>query len=147
MMYSFYVTIHAQPPTATAGPNVTLAGQTLRTLHVAPETLSTTTIDCSFETAQQRMKQLGRMFCEPDGSFVWVSPQGDPVWQVDGNLYDLNERLLFVDLKGTCPPEAFNRLLTAIGWPETKLLFQLTREALFLDETEFRRHAQATPSD
>ena len=94
---------------------------------------------CSFEVASQRLGQLERMFCEPDGSFVWVSSQGDPVWQVDGNLYDRDERLLFVDLKGTCPPDQFDRLLSALGWPETKLMFQLTREAVFLDEAEFRR--------
>jgi hypothetical protein len=81
------------------------------------------------------------MFCEPDGSFVWVSSQGEPAWQVDGNLYDRNERLLFVDLKGTCPPREFDRLLGALGWPSTALMFQLTREAVFLDEAEFRRHA------
>ena len=79
------------------------------------------------------------MYCEPDGSFVWVSSQGEPAWQVDGNLYDHNERLLFVDLKGTCPPREFDRFLAALGWPRTKLMFQLTREAVFLDEAEFRR--------
>lgn len=146
-MYSFYVTIHAQPADATVGSHVALGGRTLRTLCLAPEALSTTTMDCSFETARQRLEQLERMFCEPDGSLVWVSPQGDPAWQVDGNLYDRNERLLFVDLKGTCPPDAFDQFLAALGWPETKLMFQLTREAIFLDEAEFRRYAQGVSSD
>jgi hypothetical protein len=81
------------------------------------------------------------MFCEADGSFVWVSPHGQRAWQVDGNLYDLGERLLFVDLKGTCPPHQFDRFLAALGWPDTRLMFQLTREAVFLDESEFRRWA------
>jgi len=145
MMYSFFVTVHAQPPGATAGPEIIVAGRTLRTLQVSPTVLSTTTMDLSFEAATARLEKLERMFCEPDGSFVWVSPQGEPAWQVDGNLYDRNERLLFVDLKGTCPPEAFDRLLTALGWPATKFLFQLTREALFLNEEEFRRHALVEP--
>ena len=105
-----------------------------------------TTMACSFEVARECLAGLERMFSEPDGSFVWVSPQGDPVWQVDGNLYDRNERLLFVDAKGSCPPEEFDRLLTALGWPATKLMFQLTREAVFLDEAEFRRHALAAGS-
>jgi len=32
-------------------------------------------------------------------------------------------------------------LLTALGWPATAVMFQLTREAVFLDEAEFRRFA------
>jgi hypothetical protein len=140
MMYSFFVTVHAQPAIAVAGTNIELGGRTLRRLVVAPEALATTTMDCSFETARERLEQLGRMFCEADGSFVWVSPQGEPAWQVDGNLYDRNGRLLFVDLKGTCPSDQFDRFLAALGWPASKLMFQLTREAIFLNEAEFRCH-------
>ena len=142
MMYSFFVTLHALPAGATAEAARELAGQTVRTLAVDPQALSTTAFDCSFETARQRLSQLERMYCEGDGSFVWVSPQGGgPAWQVDGNLYDRNERLLFVDLKGTCPSGQFDHLLAACGWPQTKVMFQLTREAVFLDEAEFRRWA------
>ncbi len=141
MMYSFYVTVHAQPAGAIVGPEIELAGRTLRTLHVVPQELSTTTFACSFEVARERLARLERIFCEPDGSFVWVSPQSGPPWQVDGNLYDRNERLLFVDLKGSCPRKQFDRFLTALGWPDTKLMFQLTRQAAFLDEAEFRRYA------
>jgi hypothetical protein len=141
MMYSFYITVHAQPSDAGAGPEMDFGGRAVRTLQIAPATLSTTTFGCSFETAQERLAQLDRMFIEADGSFVWVSPQGKPAWQVDGNLYDRNEQLLFVDLKGTCPAKQFDRLLTALGWPATRLMFQLTREAVFLDEGQFRHWA------
>ena len=96
----------------------------------------------SFEETRERLSRLARMYCEPDGSFVWVSSQGEPAWQVDGNLYDLAERLLFVDLKGTCPGEALDQLLTAFGWPAMRVMFQLTREAVFLDEAEFRQWAE-----
>ena len=141
MMYAFFVTVHAQPPSVAPGPSITLAEKTIRPLHVESEALIATRMDCSFEVASERLGQLERMFCEPDGSFVWVSSQGDTAWQVDGNLYDRDGRLLFVDLKGTCPPDQFDRLLSALGWPETKIMFQLTREAVFLDEAEFRRYA------
>jgi hypothetical protein len=144
-MYSFYVTLHAQPRDAAEGPEMNLGGRAVRTLQIAPVTLSTTTFGCSFEAAQTRLAKLDRMFIEADGSFVWVSPQGEPAWQVDGNLYDRNEQLLFVDLKGNCPPEQLDRLLTALGWPATRVMFQLTREAVFLNEAEFRRWAANIP--
>jgi hypothetical protein len=140
-MYRFFVTVHARPPGEIAQHEIELGGRKLRTLAVARETLATTTMDASFEEARSRLAALARMYCEPDGSFVWASAHGEPAWQVDGNLYDRNERLLFVDLKGTCPAAQFDRLLAAFGWPETKLVFQLTREAVFLDEAEFRRVA------
>lgn len=141
MMYRFYVSVHARPPKATAGDEIEIAGRKARVLTIAPEALSTTTMERSFEAARARLSELERFYCEADGSFVWASPQGEPAWQIDGNLYDRNERLLFVDLKGTCPAEEFDRLLAALGWPETPLMFQLTREAVFLDEAEFRRFA------
>jgi hypothetical protein len=34
-------------------------------------------------------------------------------------------------------------LLSAIGWPGTPVVIQLLREAVFLDEAEFRRHARS----
>jgi len=99
--------------------------------------------ELSFEDAVERISHWPRMLVEPDGSFVWVSSSGEEMpWQVDGNLYDREERLLVVDLKGECPRAPFDQLLTALGWPQTPLLFQLTREAVFLGEEDFRRWAE-----
>jgi hypothetical protein len=141
MLYTFYVSVHARPPSAAPGVSIELGGKSVGTLRVLPEELATTAFLCSFEAAAAALVRLERMYCEGDGSFVWTSAQGESAWQVDGNLYDRDGRLLFVDLKGTCPRDQFDRLLSALGWPETPLVFQLTREAVFLDEDEFRRFA------
>jgi hypothetical protein len=140
-MYQFYVTVHARPPGAMSGDAIDVGGLRVRPLAVPREALATTTLPCSFEEACTRLCALEHMFCEPDGSFVWTSPQAQQPWQLDGNLYDRDGRLLFVDVKGTCPADALDRLLAALGWPQTPLMFQLTREAVFLDEDEFRRLA------
>ena len=108
---------------------------------VPTEKLAATTFACTFEEVSERLKRLDRIYCEPDGSFVWVSSQDAPRWQVDGNLYDRTERLLFIDIKGSCPPEEFDRFLACFGWPEQPVMFQLVREAVLLDESEFRRWA------
>jgi hypothetical protein len=148
-MYSFYTTVHARPPETTIGPTIELASPQspapilVATLAVPHEALSHP-LGVSFETAMERMGHLERLFCEPDGSFFWGSPHDGPRWQIDGNLFDRAGRLLFVDLKGTCPPAEFDRLLSAFGWPETPLMFQLVREAVFLAEPEFRRFAAGT---
>jgi hypothetical protein len=140
-VYKFHTTIHALPADLALGTSENLAGAAYSTLAVSPEMLGATTFSCSFEQAMALLGRLERMYCEPDGSFVWVSSQQAPLWQVDGNLYDRAERLLFVDVKGSCPPEEFDRLLSCFGWPEKPVMFQLVREAVSLDEQEFRRWA------
>ena len=140
-MFSFHISIHLRPESAVAGPRIELAGRSLATLSVRHDALATP-FGITFEEASERLSQLPRAFIEPDGSFFWGSPAGEqPAWQVDGNLFDRNGRLVFVDLRGGCPPEEFDRLLAVFGWPQTPLVFQLVREAVLLDEAEFRRWA------
>lgn len=97
----------------------------------------------TFDAAAAALSELPRLFFEPDGSFVWVSAAQEPAWQIDGLLYDRGPALAYIELKGTCPPEALDQLLSGIGWPESQLLFQLIREAVLLDEGDFRRVAAA----
>ena len=120
---------------------VSLHGQQFQILEVSPEALATP-FAISFEEAGAALEKLERMFFEPDGSFVWTSGAGEPNWQIDGNLFDRAGRLQFVDLKGNCPRELFDRLLAAFGWPTMPVMFQLVREAVFLDDAEFRRMAE-----
>ena len=136
-MYTFHVTIHACQTPRSRDATIVLAGRTVATLDVPRQRFRfrsasvsrkrpSGSVDCR-EAASSRMDRFSRV------------QQGEPPWQVDGNLFDRNGRLLFVDLKGDCPAEEFDRLLAAIGWPETRLAFQLVREAVLLEEAEFRR--------
>ncbi|MCE9604880.1 MAG: hypothetical protein K8U03_08260 [Planctomycetia bacterium] len=139
--YEFAVTIHARPVVALAGDSFSLRGLELPTLQLAPADFAG--FARTFEEVAAALERLERMFFEPDGSFVWVSSDPQDAWQLDGVLYDRDGRMLHVDLKGTCPPTALDRLLQTFGAPPTQVVFQLTREALFLDEDPFRRYAAA----
>ncbi|HEY4311516.1 MAG TPA: hypothetical protein VGN12_18860 [Pirellulales bacterium] len=139
-MYKFHITLHARPVEAKPAASIEIAGRTIVTLAVPQEALSTC-FRVTFEEASAALAQLPRLFIEPDGSFVWVSSSANNAWQLDGVLYDRDERLLFVDVKGSCPPEAFDQFLTALSWPETDVMMQLTREAVFVDEPTFRAFA------
>ena len=153
-MYAFYVSVHARPPEASPGPSFEPADQqqggskpaSYPTLVFPHASLATTMLGITFEEAAEALGKLPRMYCEPDGSLVWVSPHGEPTWQVDGNLFDRGGQLLLVDLKGTCPPAALDQLLAALGWPRVPLMFQLVREAVFLDEATFRSYAERAGS-
>ncbi len=144
-MYWFHVSVHAKPRSLQLGPLVPLRGVNLQTLAVSPTALSEP-MGCSFEQAQHQLNLLPRMLFEPDGSFVWVSCDNETDrWQLDGMLYDRQGKLHSAEIKGNCSCEALDTLLCALGWPCTDLIFQLTREAIFLDEGEFRRIAAIRP--
>jgi hypothetical protein len=139
-MYTFHVTVLARADSVAVGPTLRLVGRAVQTLTVPQEDLATP-FGLSFEEAEQRIGLLPRAYIEPDGSFYWGSASGEPDWHIDGNLFDRNGRLAFVDLRGNCPAAEFDQLLTALGWPTTPLVFQLVQEAVLLDEPEFRRWA------
>jgi hypothetical protein len=96
-----------------------------------------------FDAVVAALEQLPRMFTEPDGAILWTSAEAGAAWQVDGTLAERAGRLLAAELKGSCPPQAFDQLLAAFGWPQSPVMFQLVRAGVFLDEPGFRRHAAA----
>lgn len=136
----FHVAIHPRWAAVADGPVVRLDCGDFATLLPSPADLAGA-FSRSFEEVCEALAELPRMFIEPDGSWVWVAASGEPAWQLDGMLFDRDERLLYVETKGVCPPEAFDRLLAALGWPQTAVMVQMLREAAFLGEAEFRRYA------
>ena len=92
-MYHFHASIHARPDDCQPAAPLAVAGQRLTTLQISPEWLGKGALGRSFEEAAADLARLERMFIEPDGSFVWVSRQGEAAWQIDGNLLDHQERL------------------------------------------------------
>lgn len=142
-MYRFHITVHARSRDVGPGAVYACEGRRVRALCVPPPALAEP-LGVTFEAAAAQLALLPRMYVEPDGSFVWVSSSREKAaWQVEGNLYDRAGSLMFVDLGGACPSASFDQLLRCCGWPDTPLMFQLTRQALFLDEHEFRQFAQA----
>jgi len=149
-LYAFEITLHR----LAAGPDGLAAGLarpaaehvdawgTWPTLAVSREALNVPLL-IDFDESLARLGRLERMYVEPDGSFVQTSRAGGMAWQIDGNASEKDGRVLLVDLKGSCPPREFDRLLEAFGWPGEPLMVQLVRAAVFLDESTFRRHALA----
>lgn len=141
--YAFDITLHGHPPgdPAAGAPHEEL-GVAWPTVAVPRDCLAVP-MDVDFDGMLARLGALERMYVEPDGALVWTSPRESGGWQVDGNAYEKEGRVLLVDLKGSCPPWDFDRLLDCLGWPRQRVLFQLVRPAVFLDESTFRRHALA----
>jgi hypothetical protein len=140
IVYAFDAALHRLPDAAPPGPPHEDAWGTWPTL-AAGHARAATPFTIGFDDAFARLARLDRMFAEPDGSFVWTSPREGLSWQVDGNAFEKDGRVLLVDLKGSCPPEAFDQLLAAFGWPGEPVMLQLVKPAVFLDEGTFRAHA------
>jgi len=129
--------LHRRPATVTRGDQITLDGCDLATVVLSAQQQSEP-FAVSFETATERLAELPRMFVEPDGSFVWVSAEGaEAAWQVDGVVNDRADRVVSVEVKGTCPRSRFEQLLHVFDWPNTPLLVQLVHAAVFLENTEY----------
>jgi hypothetical protein len=139
-LYAFEITLHARPAeTRESGVHADAWGE-WPALDVPRDALALP-MRVGFDTAFERLAALERMFAEPDGSFVWTSPREGLAWQVDGNAFERNGRVLLCDLRGSCPPAEFDRLLAAFGWPDEIVMMQLVRPAVFLSAETFRRHA------
>lgn len=145
-LYAFEITLHGLPAESAPGPTFTDASGTWPTLAVSNPALAVL-MTAGFDDALAGLAELERMYAEPDGSFVWTSSRssdaGAAWWQVDGNACEKDGRVLLVDLKGSCPPAEFDRLLAAFGWPAQPMMMLLVRSAVFLGEEAFRRHAMA----
>jgi len=134
--HRFHATVHARPWRFEFAESCVIEDRSVRPLRIAPEMLANP-MAVSFEEAVAALEILPRMFIEPDGSFVWTSESGERSWQVDGVLYDRGGYLLFVDLRGECARPALRRLITGFGAEQTPVMFQLVRQAVFLDEEAF----------
>ena len=140
-MHAFHAVVHAMPASAAAGPQMEIDGVGCATLAILPTTLSAP-MAVSFEEAVESLTRLPRLFIEPDGALVWTGVEPAP-WRVDGALFDLGGRLLYVEIKGACPSGALDQLLAGLGRASQPLVFQLIRQGVFLDEGEFRRFTAA----
>lgn len=138
MLYQFHANIFARPRQAVVGDPIALRGQALPTIRPASFTAF---YEITFEQARDALAQLPRLDIEPDGFFVVTGDHDGHRWQLDGHLYDFNDRLHRVELHGQCPSDALDALLRCLGWPATPLIFELVMEGLALDEPAFRTWA------
>lgn len=129
MLNHFHVNIFAMPAE-------------LRTSDGRPP-LFTAYLPVTFEQTIDALSQIERLDAEPDGFFVVAGDHDGQRWQVDGHLFDFDDRLHRVELHGDCPREIFDAILACIGWPQTPLAFELVREGVALDEPAFRQWANA----
>ncbi|MEX0792478.1 MAG: hypothetical protein WD045_05045 [Pirellulaceae bacterium] len=132
-MRFLHLTLQVRPPGVAAGSPQSTTHGTLETLAPTASQRSEP-LPVTFEQTEAALAALPRMFIEPDGSLVWVSADPAQPWQLDGMLLDRGGKMLSVELKGTAPLECWQQVFKTVGWPEVELMFQLTQEAVWIDE-------------
>jgi hypothetical protein len=145
MLYRFHVNVFARAEGLAPAIPIELRSmklKQLRTLDDRPPTFQAF-LPVTFDQALAALSKLPRLDAEPDGFFVIAGDVDGQRWQVDGHLYDFNDRLHRVELHGQCPSEAFDAILACLGWPATPLAFELVMEGVALDEAMFRTWAAA----
>lgn len=78
----------------------------MKTFHVHLVATDGADLGTGFVEVCQQLDQTPRLHLELDGSFVWVG-EG---WQLYGMIYDRDERLQYVDLRGNCPKSVWSSL-------------------------------------
>lgn len=97
--------------------------------------------DRTFEEAYAALEQLPGVYLELDGSFFWLTPD-EPRGRIQGNLFDRDGRLLYVDLKADCSAESLEKFLAVIR-PAEGLLFELPREGRRMEEAALRAYLES----
>lgn len=88
--------------------------------------------ELSFEAFLDAVTNLGNAYVEGDGSFVWrpvLRPDGA---FFEGNAFDGEQSLRYVELKGRGARRDFERLLETLGWPRTEIMVQVVADGLML---------------
>ncbi|QGJ71995.1 Hypothetical protein PBC10988_37080 [Planctomycetales bacterium 10988] len=140
--YQFDTVIQIAPSEPNDGAFQVISGKNVRPFQLTPSQQGLP-FPIRFEELMEQFAQWPRMFCEWDGSFVWtgeesISSEEELRWQLDGNLYDRDDRLIYIELKGICPQNRLEQFLTACGWPQDSFMFGLTNHGTFLNEADFR---------
>jgi hypothetical protein len=102
-----------------------------------------------FESTIQTWELWPRMYVEPDGSFVWVGESSAGSWQIDGNLYDRNDKLWYIELQGTITAKDWSALLDSLQLKATEavLSFAYNGEIVALADwlaVDWSRHKMNT---
>ena len=116
--------------------SVMLGGQPVDAL-VGPNTTDSAGFSRSYEAVAGDLEGIPRLFLEPDGAMVWVSPV-DPERETQRPNHRRWSAGDVCRAARHCGWEEILPVLTALGWPDRQLMFQWLPESVLLSESAFR---------
>jgi len=131
--------LHRAPRTAVARRPQVWHGESVLVFECTPQEQSLE-FELTFDAFLDAVTNLGNAYVEGDGSFVWrpvLRPDGT---FFEGNAFDGEQALRYVELKGRGTRADFARLLTTLGWPQIEIMVQVVEDGMMLPvETVMQR--------
>ena len=82
----------------------------------------------SFEEIASILGRISGLVFEMDGSFVWVDHCHSPAYQMNGMVYDRNNKLEYVEIKGACSAQQWYTLCQTVCGLSIQLPLQLKND-------------------
>ena len=137
----WHLRIAGLPLNATLGGQETILGRSLETLLLptGPSPMSV-----SFEWVAEKLLRMPNLHFEPDGAFTWGSTErhskAKRKWQLDGMIYDRENLIEYVELKGNCDRTTWESLTEVLSGVEcTPLVVQWITQGIWISESNFKR--------
>jgi hypothetical protein len=146
-MLHFHTNLFATPTKLTSGPTLQLRGEEFAALVGSDGSppLFDQPLPLTFEELQEKLLAIPRMDIEPDGYFLVAGGEKEGErWQIDGHLFEYEERMHRVEIHGSCPAEILTQLVACCGADD--MVFQLVHEGVTLSHADFRRWASLDPN-
>ena len=132
----WHITLHVRP----AGPNdvqsIEWNDWQFQTAAISADQLNQS-FETSFEDFVQSINRLPHGYAEGDGSFGLVGPGG--AWKLVGTLFEVDQKIHYVELMGSCPLDELQMLVEALGIDSENCLIQMMQGGFFLSFAEFGR--------
>jgi len=138
---TWHLRIAGYNPNAATGQPIVILGKPIESLEL-PTGPSPLTV--SFEEVAESLSSFSNLHFEPDGSFVWGSSgrqsASDRDWQLDCMIYDRENRIEYVELKGNCNRETWDTLVKVLSGVDcTSLIVQWIEQGVWISESGFRK--------
>ena len=138
MVSRWHIAVYPSLPQEVPTQAAIVDGQTVEALQIEARELNKT-FDVSFDKLFESLQEFERLFIELDGSFVWRGTSDDSRWQIDGVVFEKDDRVWYVELKGYCDHQSFNKLVCCLAGNESSCIVQSITEGTVVSGREFIR--------
>ena len=135
---NWHIAVFPKPSVSIPMSTGVLSGNAFKKLEIDSVELDAV-FEASFDQVFQKLESFERLFIELDGSFVWRGEHENKNWQVDGIVYEKNDCVWNIELKGYCDVRSFTELINSVTDQPEETVVQSITEAMVVPMSEFVR--------
>ena len=135
---NWHIAVFPKPRVSIPWSTGVLGGNAFKKLEIDSVQLDAV-FEASFDQLFQKLESFERLFIELDGSFVWRGEHENKNWQVDGIVYEKDDFVWNIELKGYCDERAFIELIHSVTDQPEETVVQSISDAVVVPMSEFIR--------